>query len=653
MHLTTVSRSASEKVHLAVGDDPKQWWLTLIWASRCFIPQHNLLVLVHIHRPAIPTVLGAPVPASTLTEESICVHMTNMRKIIENNFKKCLQLYEVHAEILIIDNDKDVGVALVEVIKEHKITTLVMGAKRRKHGWKSRRAVALEKQADCLCNILYLHNGFVVDSRHQHTDRKIGVPSLRGCHFSGSSSNATKSSSFFNSCSTADAFDVEHLDDPSLVMNTTYIYNDSRFNAIIGLKSFDSFRELVNQQILAEHSRDLYQAFHIKYCDIFTGCQFIGGFDSLIGVDSQNLGDAHWKSIKSWPAVLDYIVSVLKTLQMQLLMQNHRACNGFTHDDLSEAVKIPIRRLFAVASIVSDLEVRKSPEKLFCVLNMYTALVDAAPTLRKVFSTKSIRDVLGELEDSVRGILKELKGLIHTYNSPKVVLDGDILPISGYLMRYIVLLVKHKVSLDTILGHDYTDSLLKVEGMSLTGGLVSGLITDLESVIDKQSKQCAASKGLRCIFLMNNIHFILQEVKQSDVQLTVKAKWFEKRQSCIKGYIKSYLSALWVPVTSTLEVARSVPPSKRARTNLLNFWYTAPSLTPLQSFASAFNEACSCQICWKVPSPALRDELRVKILEFVSRAYHGHLESQRQSAEQNANDFELEWKRKISELFEG
>jgi hypothetical protein len=437
-------------------------------------------------------------------------------------------------------------------------------------------------------------------------------------------------------------------------MNTTYIYDDSRFNAIIGLKSFVTFKELVNQQILAEHSKDLYQAFHIKYCDIFTGCQFIGGFDSLIGVESQNLGEAHWKSIKSWPAVLEYFVSVLKTLWTQLVKQKHRACNGFTHDDLSKAAKKPIKRLLTVASIVSDHDVRKSPEKLFCILNMYTALMDATPILRKVFYTESIstdvEGVLPKLKDSVRGIVEELKGLIRTYNSQKVVQDGGILSLSRYLMRYISLLMKHKGSLDTILGHDHTNVRLTDDGMSLTCRLVFELITYLESVVYKLSRSFA-SEGLRCIFLMNNIHFILQEVEKSDVQLAVEAEWFEKRQSRIKGYIKRYLYASWVPVTSTLEVSRGMRTSKKARINFLNFRFTNP--TPLQSFASSLSATCNLQMFWKVPNPTLRDELRAKILESVTRAYRGHLKSQKQPIGQNAKNFEPEWKSKISELFEG
>jgi hypothetical protein len=437
-------------------------------------------------------------------------------------------------------------------------------------------------------------------------------------------------------------------------MNTTYIYNDSRFNGIIGLKSFVTFRELVNQQILAEHSRDLYQAFHIKYCEIFTGCEFIGGFDSLIGVDSQNLEEAHWKPIKSWPAVLEYFVSVLKTLWTQLVKQKHRACNAFTHDDLSKAAKKPIRRLLDVASIVSEHGVRKSPEKLFCVLNMYTALMDATPILRKVFYTGSIstdvEGVLLKMKDSVRGIVEELKGLIQTYNSLEVVQDGGIPSLSRYLMSYISLLMKHKGSLDSILGHVHTDDRLRADGMSLTCRLVLQLITYLESVIYNISRPFA-SEGLRCIFLMNNIHFILQEVEKSDVQLAVEAEWFEKRQSRINGYIKRYLYASWVPVTSTLEVSRGMRTSKKARINFLNFSFTNP--TPLQSFASSISATCNLQMFWKIPSPALRDELRAKILESVTRAYRGHLKNQKQPAGQNAKNFEPEWESKINGLFEG
>uniref|UniRef100_A0A0A9C1M3 Exocyst subunit Exo70 family protein n=1 Tax=Arundo donax TaxID=35708 RepID=A0A0A9C1M3_ARUDO len=350
------------------------------------------------------------------------------------------------------------------------------------------------------------------------------------------------------------------------------------------------------------------------------------------------------------------------------LKQNHPACDVFTHEDLFEPAKKPLSRLFTVASVVCAHKVRKSPEKLFCVLNMCTALMDATPTLRKVlYSTSISTDVgglLAELKETARGIIKELKGLIQTYSSQKVVQNEGITSLTGYLMRYIRLLVKHKSSLDTVLGHDHTDTvsiveelkstghhgLLTVEGMNSTGSLVFELIADLDSVLEKQSK-LFSSKDLQCIFLMNNMHFILQEVDQSDIRLIVGSRWIRKCQNRINAYMNDYLSASWGPVRSNLETAKSISPSKRLRTNILNFLSASPP--PLQNFIWSFSGTCDVQMCWRVPSPVLRDVLREKILEFVAPAYHAHLESLKRSVRGTAEDFELELKSKISELFEG
>ncbi|TVU36005.1 hypothetical protein EJB05_17915 [Eragrostis curvula] len=600
--------------------------------------------------------LGATVPTSMLREDFVRDYRENARNKIENSLVECLQICKIQAEILIIDRP-DVPPALLELIKEHKITTLVMCTKNR-HDWKSKTAVVLEKQADPSCNILYLHNGILVSSRHQRTNvwtsTKNKISSLGSCHFSGSSNTTTtRSSSFFNSHSTADNFGAEQLDNPSLGMNPMYIFDDNRFNAIIGLESLGTFREFISQRISTEHSRDLYQVFQTQYCDIFTRCESIGGFDSVLGVDYQNLGKDHWKYMRSWPSVLEYIVNILNTMHMQL-KQNHPACDGFTHEDLLEAAKKPLNRLFTVASVICAHEVRKSPEKLFCVLNMYTSLTDATPTLRKVFGTEFIsryaEGLLAKLKDSARGIVEDLKGLILAYSSQIVVPNEGTMSLTGYIMRYICLLVTHKSSLDAVLGHGCTNDLLTNDGMNSTGRLIFWLISNLDSVLEKQSK-LFFSEELKCIFLMNNTRFVLQEVDQSDVRLIVGSRWIKKRQYRIKEYMNGYLAVSWGPVISYLESAKSSSPRKRFRTNVLNFLY--PSPTPLQNFAWSFNATCRAQVSWKIPCPVLRNELREKILQFIIPAYHAYMDSRRLSIRETPEDFELELKTKIGELFEG
>jgi hypothetical protein len=359
--------------------------------------------------------------------------------------------------------------------------------------------------------------------------------------------------------------------------------------------------------------------------------------------------------MSSWPAVLEYIVSILNTLRTRLMQS--QACDGFTREGLLEAAEKPLRRLFTVASVVCVHQVRKSPEMLFSVLNMYTSLTDATPALWDVFYTDSIsRDaegLLAKLKDSATEIVKELRSLVQNYSSRRAVQeqDGGIMSLTAYLMRYIRLLTKHKSSLDTMLGHGHTDHLLTVEVIiNPTGRLLLELIADLDSVLEKQTESFS-SRELQCLFLMNNTHFILQEVKRSDVRLMVGSMWIGKRQDRFKKHMKGYLSASWGPVISNLETAKGMTPSKRLKTNVFNFLHSSP--TPVQNFSWSFDETCQTQMSRKVPSPVLREELRGEILALLTGAYHAYLERVKNPVKGNAADFKPEWKSKINELFEG
>nr|CAB3475272.1 unnamed protein product [Digitaria exilis] len=99
MHEATVSQPTNGKVYLAVAD----------------VKQLGL---------------GAPMVASMLREDLVQEYWENERKKIKNSLDECLQNCKVQAKLRIIDKH-DVAPALLEQIKERKITTLVLGAKNR------------------------------------------------------------------------------------------------------------------------------------------------------------------------------------------------------------------------------------------------------------------------------------------------------------------------------------------------------------------------------------------------------------------------------------------------------------------------------------------------------------------------------------------
>jgi hypothetical protein len=498
------------------------------------------------------------------------------------------------------------------------------------------------------------------------------LPSFGSFHHLSSGSTYTSStlSSFFrDSCSTGSGLDITRLDD-TVLEDTASIFDDTRFSDIFGHVSIGAFKEVAaSHPNLADQSQELHQAFHTKCIEVLTRCQFAGGTDSVLGVDCKGLEGEQWRIIKSWPAALEYIVrvlnaalmqpkqncvaKVLNTLQLQLLKQNSRTCSMFTTNNVSEASKDPVRLLLNLASQVA--KVKKSPDKLFCVLYMHRALYDAIPTLSRVFGEEFVKKetegVFAALKDSSLEIIRELKVLVQTYSPKKVPMEGCILTVTGYLMKYIRLLVNHIGSLDMILYTSQANDLLTIEGVNPTGRLATGLIADLESVLKEKSSIYAPEPGLQSLFLINNAHFILQQVEESDVRLMVGAEWIKKRCYHIEQYKTDYLSSSWKQVVHHLETATSTSPPKRRRNNFLKIFYSTPS--SLKSFESALNKTCKSQMHWKVPSPVLRIELRIHVIQYVVQAYRAYWEGLEESERSDLKDLEPDLKSKLNELFEG
>ncbi|WVZ67627.1 hypothetical protein U9M48_016679 [Paspalum notatum var. saurae] len=102
-----------DRIYLVMGDDEIQCYISLGWALRN-VPPHKTLVLVHIFRPAfdIPTTLN--LPGDDLVGSAYSYGGQFWKK-------------HVRAEKLTAEND-DVAAALLDLIAQHQITTLILGS---------------------------------------------------------------------------------------------------------------------------------------------------------------------------------------------------------------------------------------------------------------------------------------------------------------------------------------------------------------------------------------------------------------------------------------------------------------------------------------------------------------------------------------------
>ena len=308
---------------------------------------------------------------------------------------------------------------------------------------------------------------------------------------------------------------------------------------------------------------------------------------------------------------------------------------------------------------------RRSSEKLFRILDMYDVLVNVLPDLELLFGGESgkvlcseARGVMDGLGLAAIGTFVEFENAVQGEASRKPIQGGEIHPLTRYVMNYVKLLVDYSDSLNALLENSVDDSGdsqrddcdLPAECTSPFARRLLSLIKSLESNLEEKSRMYEDG-AMQYVFLMNNILYIVQKVKDSELGKLLGDHWVRKRRGQIRQYATSYLRASWTKVLSCLKDEGIGGSTSNASKVALKERF--------KNFNACFEEIYRIQTAWKVPDAQLREELRISISEKVIPAYRSfmgrfgnHLESGRHAGKYikyTPDDLE----NYLSDLFEG
>lgn len=342
--------------------------------------------------------------------------------------------------------------------------------------------------------------------------------------------------------------------------------------------------------------------------------------------------------IRKWIQALKVAVKVVFSAEKKLCDNVFVGLSPQRENSFLELASGPLMQFLAFGKAVASI--RRTPEKLFRILDMYEIIKELLGDINMVFCDEicegtraEVRRVLAQLAEAARGTLQEFEMAIQR-DASKTVAGGAFHPLTRYVMNYIKFLVDYTLTLEVLLRDKrrevpkslgvetfgLSDTLLENRGregewVSPLAAQIMWLIVYLEGNLDAKSKQYM-DQSVALLFLMNNVHYIVEKVRQSELANLLGDGWLRKHTGQVRVYAANYVRTAWQTVFLCL---RDEGLTSNGR---LSSGVSRVAIKDrFKNFNQAFEEACAAQSSFIVPDPQLREELRILIAEKLIPAY--------------------------------
>ncbi|KAJ8542234.1 hypothetical protein K7X08_017100 [Anisodus acutangulus] len=262
---------------------------------------------------------------------------------------------------------------------------------------------------------------------------------------------------------------------------------------------------------------------------------------------------------------------------------------------------------------------KKSPEKIFLLMELQEAIAELLPEIESIFSYESISSVkiqaltsLHKLKSSIQTILSDFELSIQKNSLKTPVPGGGIHPLTNSVMDYIASLANYNGVLSDII----TESSMSAQSSfpetysatSAVSARLAWIVLVLLCKLDTKA-ELYNDIALSYLFLANNIQFVIERVHASELKCLLGDEWISNLEKKVKLYSTKYENVAWNKVFLCLP--ESLDPSLSPDTIKEHF----------RRFNESFEESYQRQKSWVVPDGKLQDEIKVSIARKLVPAY--------------------------------
>ncbi|URE47345.1 exocyst complex [Musa troglodytarum] len=266
---------------------------------------------------------------------------------------------------------------------------------------------------------------------------------------------------------------------------------------------------------------------------------------------------------------------------------------------------------------------KRSPEKLFRLLDLYDAVTELRPEIELIFSFDSTAAVraqalasLSKLAETASATLTDFESAITKESSRSTFPGGGVHPMTRYAMNYISLLADYQSALVKISADFpiHTPTPIPAFFFGTEGSRRSAIAARFAwlilSLLCKLDEKAAAYRdvGLSYLFLANNLQYIVNKVRSCRLRELLGEEWATRHAAKARQHAAGYDRAAWGRVAATIPTGNVSAGEARGR---------------MRAFNAALEEACAAESGWVVADAAMREEMRANVRRMILPAYRG------------------------------
>ncbi|KAM7264311.1 hypothetical protein ACFE04_001994 [Oxalis oulophora] len=339
--------------------------------------------------------------------------------------------------------------------------------------------------------------------------------------------------------------------------------------------------DLALQMVQTAHQQQLLQIYREARCPVLEESLRKLGVEKLSKDDVQRM---QWEvleaKIGNWIHFMRIAVKLLFAGEKKVCDQIFEGFDSLRDQCFAEVTKSSVLVLLSFGEAIARS--KRSPEKLFVLLDMYEIMRELHLEIETIFESKACADI----RDAAMGLTKRLaqtaqdtfgdfEEAVEKDATKTAVLDGTVHPLTSYVINYVKFLFDYQSTLKQLF-QEFEDG----EDNSKLASVTMRIMQALQTNLDGKSKQYK-DPALTHLFLMNNIHYMVRSVRRSEAKDLLGDDWVQRHRRIVQQHANQYKRTAW----------------------------------------QKFEELHQRQSQWTVPDTELRESLRLAVAEVLLPAY--------------------------------